>query len=107
MKQELYKRRFLNLLSYSGIACIETNIPKVGKFENGNGYLTISDCGRQITLDFYVSDKKGSDNSFRKLKVLKEAIEEFESHLTLTRQRVLEVQAEKAKKKKEKKGALY
>ncbi len=62
-------REFLNNETNGGMAAIEYN----GGYEN----LSISDCNRQITLEFEYYEKKHCENSIYKLDMLIHILKEF------------------------------
>ena len=77
-KKNLYIRKFLN--PKKGTASIEV------KFTNGNGNIKITDCHRQITLDFYdygVDDDELNTklDRLRKLNTLIDCLNTVKNHM--------------------------
>lgn len=73
---ELYIREFLNTDENGGIAAIKIEL---GKTDGGEMF--ISDCGRQINLDFYFGSEEGAKNVLFKITRLKWAIDAAYKHL--------------------------
>lgn len=79
-----FRREWLNVPG-SGNAFIEAQIDKpyredeLAWYEGGD--LTIKDCNKQITLSFPVSDVMSRENSLRKIAVLFEVLEQFQTHI--------------------------
>jgi hypothetical protein len=72
---DFFSRQFLNV-DPSLTAFIQTEITPCGK-ESVNGNIRISDCSRQIDLDFYVSDRDDVAMKLEKLETLQQEIREF------------------------------
>jgi len=68
-KIKYYSRKFLN--KAVGLAAIETNIESC-EWSGGsvNATVSITDCSRQISLDFSVYSKKDLDEKIKKINLL-------------------------------------
>ena len=80
-----YKRGFLNMNEGMAafIAAVEYSELRGGETHNGaiDAGLTISDCGRQINLDFYIYDEAEYINAIHKLTVLQDELAAFRVQL--------------------------
>lgn len=82
-----YKRGFLNM--NEGMAAFIANIEyqelREGETHNTaiDAGVTISDCGRQISLDFYIYDEAEYINAMHKLKVLQDELGAFRKQLNV------------------------
>jgi hypothetical protein len=79
-----FRREWLNAPG-SGTAFVEAQIDKPNRtdslawYEGGN--LVIKDCNKQVTLGFPVSNVASRENSLRKIAVLFEVLEQFQTNL--------------------------
>jgi len=74
-----WKRKWLNRKGHHSIAFIYATVcPRAKAWMDAD--ITLSDCGKQITLDFCAHDKSGFNNSLRKLDILIETLTEFREH---------------------------
>lgn len=79
-----FRREWLNAPGM-GTAFIEAQVDKPNRedelawFEGGD--LVIKDCNKQIALSFPVSDVTSRENSLRKIAVLFEVLEQFQTHI--------------------------
>jgi len=93
-------RKFLNRVGYQSSAFIHFEVELHDDKDNSwvDSYFTISDCSRQISLEFgYPENEKEMKNNELKIKLLKENIIAFEKALKTAH---LQVLARKAKDKK-------
>lgn len=79
-KYEFYKREFLNRDRHHGMAAYLVYIYEVQKY-GVDAYLELSDCSRQISIDFSFHNEKGAENSFEKLDKMMEALKELKRNL--------------------------
>lgn len=75
LKIKHHSRKFLN--KSTGLAAIETNIGTTPWCGGVDGSVTITDCSRQINIDFSVYDVKDVDVKIAKLNLLVEEISAF------------------------------
>lgn len=75
LKIKHHSRKFLN--KSTGLAAIETNIDTTPWCGGVDGSVTITDCSRQINIDFSVYDVKDVDVKIAKLNLLVEEISAF------------------------------
>jgi hypothetical protein len=80
---KIYKRSFLN--KESGMAAIQLEAEveqyKEGGIRTLSAYLTISDCNRQICLDFWANNKKHYKKRLRKLRKIRKMLNDLEAFM--------------------------
>lgn len=81
MAYRLNIRKFLNTPSEHAGAFIIARVPKSHPRAFDTPHITISDCSRQVTLDFSMYSARTRRNSLRKIRLLRETLEAFEEAL--------------------------
>jgi hypothetical protein len=104
VKIKHHSRKFLN--KTTGVAAIETNIDTTPWCGGVDGSITLTDCSRQISLDFSIYDVKDLDTKIAKLHLLLDEISAFRDVYTANYDAIKEdlITREKERKKKLKKG---
>jgi len=89
--KRFYRRRFLNRRGFHAAAyvfatCdIDTFRPEHGSPEHAiNAELTIADCSRTATLDFYARDESAAQNALHKARLLRDVVVDFTAALEST-----------------------
>jgi hypothetical protein len=82
MSRRYYRRRFLNQRGHHAGAYVlaDISIDRPRRADEGaavDANLTIADCGRVATLDFYVHDAAGARNALHKMRILREIVDGF------------------------------
>lgn len=99
-KRLYYKREFLNREGHNGLAAILADVGDPGKQNYFDATLTISDCSRNISLEFWYDEEDGSvDNSLEKIDIIIKTLREFKSAYKKAAAKALRNQARNKKKK--------
>jgi hypothetical protein len=101
-KIKYHSRKFLN--KTTGIAAIETNMESPTWCSGGvEATVSISDCNRQINLDFSVYSKKDLDEKIKKLDLLITELSKLQELFIENAYDLCTAMDEAAKKRKERK----
>ena len=79
-KKFLCKRKFLNAKGFHSLAAIYANIyleQNTGSEANIFAELSLSDCGRQVSIDIDTYDKPGLRNTISKLMIIRDTCDEM------------------------------
>lgn len=74
-----YRREWLNTHD-QGMACIEVSVDH--DHEYGDGTVTIFDCSRKASLEFFVGDDEARRNSLAKITIMLAVLTEFRDELS-------------------------
>jgi hypothetical protein len=105
---DAYRREWLN--EDTGLATVQYEVEIMKYNQNSDSaymhaYLSISDCTRQIQLEFGPDDDDSMENSLKKLALLRSVITEFEEKLIAANEKyqplVTQMKIEQEKKDKE------
>jgi|ERR1043165_101197 hypothetical protein len=80
----LRKRAFLNPIStgHTSFILAEVESSQGGEYRWGNYLLTIADCKRLITLEFFLGTKQARRMALRKINLLIDVLTQFREALT-------------------------
>jgi hypothetical protein len=98
-KIKYHSRKFLN--KNQGIAAIETNVESYTLSSGIDATVTISDCSRQVSLDFSIYDKKDVSVKIDKLSLLINELTKLRDVIITNEYEIYEAFEVAAKKRKE------
>jgi hypothetical protein len=93
------RRDFLNAapeLAHTSYVLCHVEDSDSGREAHGSNVLTIGDCKRVISLDFYLGDKEARDSSIAKINLLLEVLSGFRSALLNEAYAIAKVEGERS-----------